>query len=203
MSATYEYLSLELSRGRTAWAALATHVRQTASQAIAAASGELVALFSPQLGFASNEATVLIRWPSGVQSARNTFDIAEVISSASEKLTPTVRPKEGQMLNSGGIYVHRWFTIDGERTNDFIDLSNRAWGNFEGSYETEIFGLFTAEASEDDRRTGARRLLLLTWYRDHGVWEASREQAQDAKSLFAQRHLLTRSTIGRSSLLVQ
>jgi hypothetical protein len=202
MSVTYEYVTLELSRGRGAWAALTSHVREKASRTIAASHGELVGLFSPQLGFASNDATVLIRWPSAMQPAHAAFDIADVIASTREVLTPTARPKEGQMLKSGGIYVHRWFTIDGERTNDFIDLSNRAWGNFEGSYATEIFGLFTAEASEDDRRTGARRLLLLTWYRDHGVWEASREQAQDAKSLFAQRHLLTRSTIGRSSLRV-
>jgi hypothetical protein len=45
-------------------------------------------------------------------------------------------------------------------------------------------------------------MLLLTWYRDHAIWEASREQAHDPASLFAQRHMLTRKTIGRSSLLV-
>jgi hypothetical protein len=199
LSSTYEYRTLELARGRAAWAALATHVREKAS---AANCGELLGLFSPQLGFASNEATVLTRWPSGVGETPETFDLPELIASRRQTLTPTVRPKDAQALRAGGIYVHRWFTIDSERTADFIDLSNRAWSNFEGSYDTEIFGLFTAEPDSEDRRTAARRLLLLTWYRDYGVWEASREQARDAKSLFAQRHLLTRSTIGRSSVLV-
>ncbi len=202
MSGTFEYRTLELARGRAAWAALAAHVREKANKAIADAGGELLGLFSPQLGFASNEATVLTRWPSGIQKVPGAFDLPEVVKSAAEALTPTVRPKNGQTLRTGGIYVHRWFTIDKERTADFIELSNRAWGNFEGSYDTEIFGLFTAELNEADRTASPQRLLLLTWYRDHSVWEASREQAQDAKSLFAQRHLLTRSTIGRSSLRV-
>jgi hypothetical protein len=85
---------------------------------------------------------------------------------------------------------------------DFVDLSGRAWGGFEGAYDTEVFGLFTAEPTPNDHDNGQARLLLLTWYASHGVWEASREQPSDPRSLFAQRHELTRSTIGRSSLLV-
>jgi hypothetical protein len=174
MSVTYEYLTLELALG----------------------------LFSPQLGFSSNEAVLLVRW-SKPGDAAAAFVTPEVTAHRREVLTPTVRPRENDKPRTGaGIYVHRWFTIDGDKTAEFIDLSNRAWGGFEGSYDTEIFGLFTAAPNEHDQKTGAARLLLLTWYRDHGVWEASREQATDAKSLFAQRHLLTRSTIGRSSVLV-
>jgi hypothetical protein len=202
MSTTYEYLTLELARGRAAWTALASHLRDKAKPSIADTGGELLGLFSPQLGFASNEATVLVRWHSGVRDVPGAFAMPEVVSHRRETLTPTVRPKDDQKVRTSGIYVHRWFTIDRERTADFIELSNRAWGNFEGSYDTEIFGLFTAAPTREDQQTAAQRLLLLTWYRDHGVWETSREQAKDAKSLFAQRHLLTRSTIGRSSLLL-
>ena len=198
----YDYRTLELVRGRAAWAAITAHMRDSARKAIADSGGELLGLFSPQLGFASNEATVLSRWPSAIRDVPDALVLPEIVASRREALVPTVRPKDSQALRTGGIYVHRWFTIDKDHTADFIDLSNRAWGKFEGSYDTEIFGLFTAEPSEEDRKASAQRLLLLTWYRDHGVWEASREQAQDAKSLFAQRHLLTRSTIGRSSLLV-
>jgi hypothetical protein len=95
--------------------------------------------------------------------------------------------------------VHRWFTVDADSVCDFISLSNRAWLNFETSYATEIFGLFTAEATVQDAREGAGRLLLLTYYGSHGVWEESRDQTRDPEGLFAQRHALTRSTIGRSS----
>jgi hypothetical protein len=202
MTTSYEYLSLELARNRASWAALATHMREKARAKIAAEGGEMLGLFSPQLGFASNEATLLVRW-SKPGDAAAAFALPDVSGHRSEALAPTIRPREhDKPRTGGGIYVHRWFTIDGDKTAEFIDLSNRAWGGFEGSYDTEIFGLFTAAPDGEDRKNGSARLLLLTWYRDHGVWEASREQATDAKSLFAQRHLLTRTTVGRSSVLV-
>ena len=196
---TYRYLSFEVSRGRAAWAAFTKQVQEKATE-FRSTGGKVVGLFAPQLGFASDEAVVLLRLADQSQIAP--FDFAETTLRAAEILTPTVRPSDGQRLRAGGIYVHRWFTIDGDRVSDFVDFSWRAWKDFEGAFDTEIFGLFTAEANAQDRRAGAARLLLLTWYRDHGVWEASREQPRDPNSLFAQRHLLTRTTIGRSSILV-
>ena len=195
MASAFQYLTIELKRGRETWASFASGLREKAPRAL----GEFIALFAPQLGFASNEAVVLMR---GAPHVRETLSLPEIVRLREDALTPTVRPRDGQKMRDGGIYVHRWFTIDGERLADFIDLSNRAWSGFESSYDTEIFGLFSADESEGDAREGARRLLLLTWYKDHGVWEASREQSRDAGSLFAQRHLLTRTTIGRSSIRV-
>src|SRR5215469_10543156 len=104
MTATYEYRTLELTRGRAAWAALMEHAREEARKAIADSGGELLGLFSPQLGFASNEATVLTRWPSGIRNLRAAFSLSEIVSSGSEVLTPTVRPKDGQKLRADGIY---------------------------------------------------------------------------------------------------
>jgi hypothetical protein len=189
MAATYEYLSITLARGRQAWADFAAHMR-----GVDPSGGEVVGLFQGQLGFGSNEAVVLTR--GGSPSLEGAPGVASIMR---EMLTPTVRPADRAQLKSGGIYVHRWFTVDGDRAQDFVALSNRAWTNFEGSYDTEIFGLFTAARSETDRRDGAGRLLLLTWYASHGVWENSREQTNDPQSLFVQRHALTRTTIGRSS----
>lgn len=199
MANAFQYLTFELKRGRESWTSFAAGVRSKAAKAIADKSGEIIGLFAPQLGFASNEAVVLVQGTPGAKSA---FSFPQVVAVEEHALAPTVRPHDGQKLKAGGIYVHRWFTIDAERLADFIDLSNRAWSRFEGSYDTEIFGLFAASESVGDRSLNARRLLLLTWYRDHGVWEASREQSRDAASLFAQRHLLTRTTIGRSSVVV-
>jgi hypothetical protein len=203
VSAVYDYLTFRLERGRLAWTAFAGHMRDKGATAIGTAGGRLVGLFSPQLGFASNEAVALVRRPNvSTPLPRAALEAPHVASVRHDRLTPTVRPRDDQAIKAGGIYVHRWFAVDGERVFDFIDLSQRAWGGFEGSYETEIFGLFRAEPDDDDRELGAARLLLLTWYRNHAVWEASREQARDTKSLFAQRHELTRTTIGKSSLLV-
>jgi hypothetical protein len=203
MPAHYDYLSFTLARGRPAYDAFTKHVREIATPAIVKNGGEVLGTFQGQLGFASNEAVVLLRWADGRPEHLRELDQAPgVVTMHPEKLTPTVRPASGALLKNGGIYVHRWFTVDADSVADFIDLSNRAWTNFEGSYETEIFGLFTAETTAADLRAGVGRLLLLTWYGSHGVWENSRDQTRDAAGLFVKRHQLTRSTIGRSSLVI-
>jgi hypothetical protein len=199
----YDYLTFQLARGRQAWADFTAHVREIAAPAIQGAGGEMIGLFQGQLGFASNEAVVLLRWPNANRDHLRELDRAPaVVTMHPEKLTPTVRPADDKQPKRGGIYVHRWFTVDADSVADFVALSNRAWQNFESSYETEIFGLFTAEMTAADLREGAGRLLLLTYYASHAVWENSREQTNDPAGLFVQRHALTRSTIGRSSRLI-
>ena len=203
MPGQYDYLVFELERGRPARAAF-VQAMSGAATVFASRGAELLGHFAPQLGFDSTDAVALVRW-SGARGEllKEMAQLPGVARMDRDKLSSTVRPSDGAKLKSGpGIYVHRWFTIDGDRVADFVDLSDRAWKGFEGSYDTEIFGLFRAEPNENDTQTGAARLLLLTWYRDHAIWEASREQAHDPASLFAQRHLLTRKTIGRSSLLM-
>ncbi|MGZ5935840.1 MAG: hypothetical protein ACXWLK_00435 [Rhizomicrobium sp.] len=203
MPAHYDYLSFTLERGRPAWVAFCDHVRDVAAPAIREAGGEMLGLFQGQLGFSSTEAVVLLRWPTAQRDRLREIDRAPgVVTMHPEMLTPTVRPHDKAVLKKGGIYVHRWFTVDADSVADFVSLSNRAWANFEGSYQTEIFGLFTAERTLQDVRDGTGRLLLLTYYASHGVWEDSRDQTRDPNGLFVQRHALTRSTIGRSSLLV-
>lgn len=202
MPAHYDYLTFNLVRGRQAWADFAAHMRAVTPK-IAEAGGTVLGLFQPQLGFGSNEAVVLLRWPEGGREHLCELDQAPGVNTMHpERLTPTVRPGDSDALKRGGIYVHRWFTVDADSVADFIALSNQAWTGFEGSYNTQIFGLFTAERTPADLREGAGRLLLLTWYASHGVWEESREPARDPNSLFAKRHALTRTTVGRSSLLV-
>lgn len=201
MPAHYDYLTFTLERG--ALLRFAAHIRESAAPAIARAGGEMLGLFQGQLGFSSNEAVVLLRWPNAGRDRLRELDGAPgVVAMHPEVLTPTVRPADGATLKRGGIYVHRWFTVDADNVADFVALSNHAWTNFEGSYETEIFGLFTAERTAADLCDGAGRLLLLTYYASHGVWEASREQTRDPNSPFVKRHQITRSTIGRSSLVI-
>jgi hypothetical protein len=203
MAAHYDYLSFTLERGRPAWSAFTAHIRDVAAPAMTTAGGEMLGLFQGQLGFSSNEAVLLLRWPTAARDRLREVDRAPgVVMMHPEMLVPTVRPGDQDALRKGGIYVHRWFTVDADQMDDFVSLSNRAWTNFEGSYQTQIFGLFTAERTVQDLREGAGRLLLLTYYASHGVWEESREQTRDPNGLFVQRHALTRSTIGRSSIMV-
>lgn len=203
MPAHYDYLTFALERGRTAASAFVAHMRDVAAAAIAADNGEVLGVFQGQLGFASNEAIVLLRSTAPLRHLLRELDTAPgVVTMHRELLTPTVRPSDTAVMKPGGIYVHRWFNVDAESVADFVALSNRAWEKFEGSYETEIFGLFTAEHTARDVQEGIGRLLLLTFYASHGVWEQSRDQTRDPGGLFVQRHALTRSTIGRSSILV-
>jgi hypothetical protein len=183
----YSYFVAELERGRPAFDAFAKFVLEDKST---------IGVFTPQLGFASNEVAVLMH-------AQGTLSRApHIVTRTHETLAPTIRPQPGDALKSGGIYVHRWFTVDDPGLAEFIDISARAWPGFEGEFDVTIFGLFTAERSEHDIAQGQTRLLLLTWYRDHGEWEASRRPTREPGGLFMKRHQLTRSTVGRSTLLV-
>jgi hypothetical protein len=194
MLETYEYLFLTLSGAGPSHRALA--------QALAPLrpAGGLVAQFTPQLGWAANEGAVLIR----ADNAEPILKAAAGQAAASEhhRLSPTVRPEAGQALKPGGVYVHRWFTVGAGDVGEFVNLSAQAWPKFEGQFETTIFGLFQADRTAADTAAGQVRLLLLTWYRNHGVWEASRDPTTESMQIFARRQQLTRHTRACSTLLV-
>ena len=182
MPAHYDYLTFTLERGRPAWSAFVDHARTATAPAIASAGGELLGLFQGQLGFFSNEAVVLLRWPSATRDRLRELDRAPgVAAMRAEILTPTVRPKDDAVLKIGGIYVHRWFTVDADSVADFISLSNRAWTQFEGSYATEIFGLFAVERTAQDVREGVGRLLLLL-RRPRRVGSVARSDARSERA---------------------
>ncbi|HEY1707429.1 MAG TPA: hypothetical protein VGG10_04135 [Rhizomicrobium sp.] len=187
MTDRYRYFVAELERGRAAFDAFAKYMLD---------DKETAGVFAPQLGFASNEAAVLMTMHGNLTRAPH------VVSSHHETLAPTIRPRPGAALKAGGIYVHRWFTVDHVSLEAFVDLSGMAWPDFESEFDATIFGLFTAERSEHDVLQNQTRLLLLTWYKDHGVWESSRRPTREPQDLFMKRHQLTRTTIGRSTLLV-
>jgi len=187
MAERYNYYVAELGRGRPAFDAFAKHML---------ADKDTVGVFASQLGFASNEAPVLANAQGKLTGAPN------VVSHSHDTLVPTLRPRAGDSLKPGGIYVHRWFTVDHASVAEFIELSGKAWPSFESEFDATIFGLFTAERTEHDIAQDQTRLLLLTWYKDHGVWEASRRPTTEPMGLFQRRHQLTRSTIGRSTLLI-
>lgn len=196
---TYDYLFLTLVRGRPA------HARLTEALPAAIGSRELVGQFAPQLGWASNEAAVLLRGDADeaarAAAAKAVEGLADVAALRRERLTPTLRPADAAKPVPGGIFVHNWFHVDAESTEEFVQLSGEAWVDFEGRFDTTIFGLFTAERSDDDRAQGVQRLLLITRYAGHGVWEESRDPSSAAMKIFARRHELTRHTRACSTLL--
>ncbi|MBP7814651.1 MAG: hypothetical protein KA085_00885 [Phenylobacterium sp.] len=188
----YDYFSMTLGRERTAQKALSDHLR-------GAMGSELVAVFAPVLGFASNTALVLVKGEGGAGAAGSA---PGVLASEHHSLTPTLRPMDDAPPLAGGIYVHNWFTIDGDAVDEFVGLSGEAWPDFETRFEAKIFGLFLAAESAADRADGARRLLLMTRYRDLGEWQTSRDPTSAAMQVFARRRQLTRVSLARACQLI-
>lgn len=183
----YDYFQLTLGRGRTAQRELADQLY---------ASSDVRAVFAPLLGFASDQALVLAE-----PGTRVSFTPG-VVASDRWRLTPTLRPTEDVPPEGGGIYVHNWFTIDGDAVDEFVRLSGEAWPDFEERFETKIHGLFVAEDDEADRAAGQRRLLLMTRYRDLGEWQVSRDPTTDAMQVFLRRRELTRVSLARACVLM-
>ena len=203
MSALYDYLTLTLTLARapTPHPALARRLADAAS-ALQAAGGEVVGQWAPQLGWANDEAAVLVRW-TGPRGDVGAITSLEGVAKASvEQITPTIRPADANRPAAGGVYVHRWFEIEAGAEDEFVALSSQGWAHFETLFDAQIFGLFAAEPSAADRAAGASRLLLVTRYGDHGVWEASRDPTTEAMQIFQRRQQLTRRSWTASTRLV-
>lgn len=179
----YDYFQVRVGRERTAHKALQDRLH---------AQDGVVAVFAPLLGFASDEALVLARADA----------VLGVESFACDRLSPTLRPTADVRPDAGGIYVHNWFTIDAGSQDAFVALSGEAWPDFETRFDARIFGLFLAAENAADRAAGARRLLLMTRYRDLGEWQVSRDPTSDAMAVFLRRRELTRKSLARSCVLV-
>lgn len=188
MALDYNYYEVSLGREAAAHRALFDHVRKGLGD-------HLVAVFAPSLGYATNQALVLT---DDAATAGAVLAAPGVVSVQHQKLTATTRPAPGERPKLGGIYVHRWLTIDGGTVDEFVRLSSEAWVGFEGGFDTDVFGLFLAEASAEDRRQGERRMLLMTHYRDFATWEASRKPDPKTAAAFARRRELTRVALPRA-----
>lgn len=201
----YDYLLLDLKRrpGQAGQRGAADHLASAAASLAGRAT--LVGLFAPQLGWSAHQAAILLRWPDH-GSDRQTVTTALVgdVAMVRERheLTPTLRPTGRDAPKPGGIYVHRWFTVRESSLPEFLRLSAQGWSDFEQRFDANIFGLFRAEQTSADRTAGVVRLLLLTRYGSHAVWEASRDPTTAAMKSFARRQALTLDTGAVSTVLV-
>lgn len=194
---TYDYLFLDL--------APATLAADVARAAALPPAGEIVGVFTPQLGWHARQAAVLLRWndPAADREAAVAAlqSAAGVAAARRDLLAATVRPGTSDRPRPGGIYVHRWFVVETASVPEFLELSAEGWRDFETRFDTQIFGLFAAARNDADKAAGVTRLLLITRYGDHGVWEASRDPSTEAMAAFARRRRMTRDTWAASTLL--
>lgn len=202
----YDYLMLDLDApAGTPPAKAYGDALKVQAERLATAGGEVLGLFTPQLGWSARQAAVLVRWrpdAAGRDAALQTLQTLLGVRKAERtRLSATARPAPADRPKAGGIYVHRWFVIGADSLDEVVALSVEGWRDFETRFDTNIFGLFAAERSAADVAAGAVRLLLLTRYRDHGVWETSRDPSTAAMAAFMRRQKLTRDTWAASTLL--
>lgn len=201
----YDYLFVDLEGTPSKPApSYVDHLRGRAGT-LKAAGGEIVGLFSPQLGWVARQRALLVRWAPGARDRDRELTALmrgrAVRVAQRAQLTPTVRPQPADRPTPGGVYVHRWFAVEADKVEEFQALSVEGWRDFESRFDTRVFGLFTAERSASDRRERLQRFLLITRYRDHGVWEASRDPTTEAMAAFRRRQLITRDTWAASTVL--
>jgi hypothetical protein len=198
----YDYLFFDLAP--SAEGAPAAALAQAARAALPP-TGEILGLFTPQLGWRARQAALLVRWAQGAagrEAALTALGASPGVAGVvHDRLEPTLRPAAGDRPPPGGIYVHRWFVVETASVPEFLELSAQGWRDFEARFDTRIFGLFAAAQTEADAAAAVTRLLLVTRYGDHGVWEASRDPSTEAMAAFARRRRLTRDTWAASTLL--
>jgi hypothetical protein len=141
---------------------------------------QLFGIFATLFGLASNE--VYLVTFSDEPHSPNLASHIELVQSCS--LIPTARPVEHNARTSPGVYVFRWFTVNPGDVDEIVALSTEAWKTFEKGFDTQVQGLFRGQ--DDDSL-----MLLLTWYKDLSVWEASRHPPPQARENFMKRHQLT------------
>jgi hypothetical protein len=203
----YDYLFFNVAPGPPPYRRAGPVVPSLLTSALAGTAAEVKGVFVSQLGWANSQAAALIAWPDGEDgrdvALRALAEDPSVASLTIDRLTPTARPQAGDAPRPGGIHVHRWFHIRAEALDEFVALSTQGWRDFEVRFDANIYGLFAADRSSDDVALGVLRLLLITRYGDHGVWETSRDPTSEAMQSFARRQALTRFSVAASSLLVR
>ena len=187
----YHYYELRVGRERTAQ-------RQLADQVYTTGGAGILGVFTPLLGYASNEALVLT---DDRASPDAVLKGSGVMAAERHRMSPTLRPHQDARPEPGGVYVHNWFNVDAEGFDEFLRLSGAAWPDFEGQFQAQIYGLFAIEPTASERADGSRRLLLMTRYKDLGEWQRSRDPASEAMQVFMRRRELTRVSLARACLL--
>jgi hypothetical protein len=148
---------------------------------IQAAGHGVFGIFASLFGLASNE--IYLVTFGKTQTSLSFPDDVQLLST--HLFNPTLRPLDHQPRTRPGVYVFRWFSVLPDAVDEIIQLSYNAWPTFEGSFETEVQGLFVEATGQPSE------MLLITWYKNLSVWEESRHPPKNARESFLRRHQLT------------
>jgi hypothetical protein len=154
-------------------------------------------VFPSLFGLGSNE----LYWVVMTEATKCPLQADDVEILAHTRLQATVRPVAHVSRTRPGLYVYRWFEVAAQHVDEVVRLSGEAWETFEDGFDTEVQGLFTVSPG---MRVGHATcsMLLVTWYRDLEVWQASRTPNPEATKRFLARQALLDSAVPIATRLI-
>ena len=194
--AVYEHHVLAFGPGRVAEVGGA--IANAGRAAVEAKGGRLFGVWKPLIGLNFNSIVSVTEWPDEAAAAAHAdtavHGIAGITKAQHDIWLPTLRPKAGTIARTDpGFTTHRWYDIRESDFERFLELSSNTWGNWEGTHDSQVQGLWRQKAAPGP---GLVRMRLMAWYRDMGVWERSRhwkgtKGAETANQNLGQRYDLT------------
>lgn len=166
--------------------------------AVAGKGGQVFGVWKPLIGLAFNHAVVVTEWADETAAAVNANSAISGIEGIRieqhDIWLPTLRPATGAVARTDPGYItHRWYDIRESDFEHFLEPSANTWGNWEGTHDSQVQGLWRQKAAPGP---GLIRMRLMAWYRDMAVWERSRhwkgtKGAETANENLGQRYDLT------------
>lgn len=179
------------------------HIVCIGSRAIAEKGGRIFGVFKPVIGLSTNRLVVITEWPDEAMAAAWGHLVLDGAAGArtesQETWEPSPRPSPGESpTETGGVYSHRAFDILEADWPRFRELSELAWGNFEGAHATRVAGFWKSRTPPGP---GQLRIRLMAWYQDLDAWErsrwwnpAAREGSAEAFARFRERARMLQDT---------
>lgn len=151
-------------------------VATSGADAIAGKGGRLYGVFKSIIGLSINRAVVISEWPDETLAAAWGHLGLEGVeggrTESRELWEGTSRPTPGRSpMEAGGVYSHRAFDILEPDWPRFLELSETAWGSFEGTHATRVAGFWKSRTPPGP---GQLRVRLMAWYESLDAWERSR-----------------------------
>jgi hypothetical protein len=170
----YEHHVIAFGPGRVAEVGKA--IATAGRAAVQAKGGELFGVWKPLIGISFNHIVSVTEWPDE-RAAGDHADTAIAMLNGIETVQhdvwlPTLRPQPGAVArNDPGFVTHRWYDIRESDLERFLEYSANTWGNWEGTHDAAVQGLWRQKAAPSP---GLIRMRLMAWYRSMSAWENSR-----------------------------
>ncbi|MGE0767441.1 MAG: hypothetical protein AB7L90_13320 [Hyphomicrobiaceae bacterium] len=138
--------------------------------------GLIFGVWKPLIGLRFNTIVCVTEWGNEHAAAANAnaaiAGIRDVETVDRDIWMPTLRPQPGAVAKSEpGFVTHRWYDIREGEFERFLELSANTWGNWEGTHDGAVQGLWRQKAPPGP---GLVRMRLMAWYRSMSAWENSR-----------------------------